>query len=81
MKDNLLRFVTTHVDSDVINASSRPEWLPCLHNVCLLHGAIRLRGRLPSSVGWQQPEAFCDVNYEQLKVGAIVYVIVLRCVL
>nr|CAB3238692.1 dynein heavy chain 8, axonemal-like [Phallusia mammillata] len=67
MKDNLLRFATSYVDSDVINSSSRPEWLPCLHNVCLLHGAIRLRGRLPSSVGWQQPEIFSELNCEQLK--------------
>ncbi|CAK8694917.1 unnamed protein product [Clavelina lepadiformis] len=72
MKDNLLRFVTTHLDSEVINSSSRPEWLPCLHNACLLHGAVRLRARLPSCVGWQQQEAFHDINSEQLSASIAV---------
>lgn len=29
---------------EVVGCSSRPEWLPLLHNVALLHATIRLRG-------------------------------------
>lgn len=73
MKDNLLRFISTYVNSDVINRSSRPEWLPCLHNVSFLHGAIQLRARFPSCVGWQRSEAFASVNSQHLMVGKAMF--------
>ena len=68
MKDNLLRFMSTHINSDVINTSSRPEWLPCLHNICFLHGAIQLRARFAACVGWQKSQAFAHINQQHLKV-------------
>lgn len=73
MKNNLVRFFNTYVDCDMLSMSSRPEWLPCLHNICLLHGAIRLRSKLPINVGWQDPHAFDDVNITHLKVSSLLY--------
>ena len=73
MKDNLLRFFSTVMDSEVVSSSNRPEWLPCLHNICLLHGAINLRAKFPVNVGWQDPLAMREVNIEHLKVGNYIY--------
>ncbi|XP_077973667.1 uncharacterized protein LOC120348568 isoform X2 [Styela clava] len=69
MKDNLLRFFSTVVDADIFTTSTRPEYLPCLHNICLLHGAVSLRSKFPINVGWQDPHAFKDINIEQLKMS------------
>lgn len=71
MKDNLLRFFSTVIDNELVTSSNRPEWLPCLHNIALLHGAINLRAKFPVNVGWQDPHALREANVEQLKVKTL----------
>merc|ERR1719427_2521964 len=67
MKSNLVRFAITSLGCDVINMTSRVEWLPALHNICLLHGALLLRSRFPNAVGWKKREDFIDINITHLK--------------
>ena len=33
----------TEVAGDIVSCSSRPEWLPLLHHVAMLHATVRLR--------------------------------------
>lgn len=33
------------MDSDMLRYSSKPEWLPLLHNLCYLHAALKVRAR------------------------------------
>jgi hypothetical protein len=51
----------TWIDNELLRASNRPEWPALLHNICMLHSAIRLRCRFDLA-GWNKPEAFRNVG-------------------
>ena len=67
MKENLLR-AFSWVDADLLKQSNRTEWAPLLHNICYLHGAIRLRARL-GRAGWNQPQDFLRIGNVELFVS------------
>ncbi|XP_074662754.1 uncharacterized protein LOC141915202 [Tubulanus polymorphus] len=64
MKDNLVRFFS-NADTELLKISNRPEWTPLLHNLCYLHGAIKLRSRFGRG-GWNVPDDFKHINDTQL---------------
>jgi dynein heavy chain, axonemal len=53
MKDALVKAFSL-VDTDLLRHSSKPEWLPLLHNICYLHCALNLRTRFQQA-GWDLP--------------------------
>ncbi|XP_077977225.1 dynein axonemal heavy chain 8-like isoform X3 [Glandiceps talaboti] len=53
MKDNMIRSLSV-IDADTLKSSSRSEWAPIVHNLCMLHGAVRLRARF-GRAGWNRP--------------------------
>ncbi|XP_064629693.1 uncharacterized protein LOC135488785 isoform X2 [Lineus longissimus] len=64
MKTNLYRFFS-QLDSDILRQSERMEWAAFLHNICYLHGAIKLRTRF-GKAGWNVPEAFNHLGVPEL---------------
>ncbi|XP_023932050.1 dynein heavy chain 8, axonemal-like [Lingula anatina] len=64
MKDNLIR-AFSWVDADILKQSSRPEWPAFLHNICYLHGTIRLRARFGKG-GWNNHEDFLKIGNNEL---------------
>ncbi len=65
MKDSLIRSLSM-LDIETLKQSSRPEWPPVLHNIAMLHGVIRLRGRF-ARVGWNDPVTM-DFSYNEFEV-------------
>ena len=55
------------LDADVVKQSSRPEWPAVLHNLCYLHGALRLRARFGRG-GWNSPLDFLSTGNSDLHV-------------
>jgi hypothetical protein len=67
MKTNLYRFFS-YLDADILRQSERMEWAAFLHNICYLHGAIKLRTRF-GKAGWNVPEAFHHLGVPELTVS------------
>ena len=69
LKDTLLRSFNRMqlMDIDMIKHSSRPEWPAVLHNLCYLHGAIRLRARFGRG-GWNVPQDLMQIGNIELHV-------------
>jgi len=57
------------IDNELLHVSSRPEWPAVLHNLCMLHSAIRLRTRYKLA-GWNRPEDFAYVGTAELWVSS-----------
>ena len=66
MKENLLR-TFSWLEADTLKQNTRTEWQPFLHNLCFLHGALRLRGRLGRG-GWNCPSDFLKIGNSQFHV-------------
>ncbi|XP_070568705.1 dynein axonemal heavy chain 5-like isoform X4 [Ptychodera flava] len=74
MKDNMIRSLSV-IDADTLKSSSRSEWAPMVHNLCMLHGAIRLRSRFGRS-GWNRPydmDFSSSELFEALQVAATAF--------
>ncbi|XP_071954985.1 uncharacterized protein [Antedon mediterranea] len=74
MRENLVRGISL-IDSDLLKTSSRSEWPPLLHNLIMLHGALRLRGRF-GRAGWNLPQdmdfKFNEID-EALAISKVVF--------
>ena len=72
IKDMLTRCFNqfNYTDSDVLRQCSRGEWAPFLHNLCYLHGAVRLRARF-GRAGWNKPDDFFNIRFTELFVSTI----------
>jgi dynein heavy chain, axonemal len=51
------------IDNDLLRQSSKPEWVPLLHNICYLHCALNLRTRF-AHAGWDLPSLTSFTNVE-----------------
>ena len=56
------------IDPETLKACNRNEWVPLLHNVCMLHSALRLR-HVYGLVGLNKPYEF-DFNINKLWVSS-----------
>ena len=72
IKDTLIRCFTQfcYSEPDFVKMSSRPEWPPFLHNLCYLHGALRLKARF-GRAGWNKPQDFLSLTFTELFVSEI----------
>ena len=67
IKSTIVNFTSNYLTNDVINMTSRNEWLPLLHNVSMLHGVLLLRCRFKN--GWKDGKVLEEnISSEQLKV-------------
>lgn len=55
----------TWVDNELLRVSNRAEWPAVLHNICMVHSAVRLRSRF-KLVGWNNPEDFRNIGTGEL---------------
>jgi dynein heavy chain len=62
MKEAMTRAFSL-IDNDLLRHSSKPEWIPLLHNICYLHCALNLRTRF-SQAGWDLPALTSFTNVE-----------------
>jgi dynein heavy chain len=62
MKEAMTRAFSL-IDNDLLRHSSKPEWIPLLHNICYLHCALNLRTRFGQS-GWDLPTLTSFTNVE-----------------
>ena len=62
MKEAMTRSFSL-VDNDLLRYSSKPEWIPLLHNICYLHCALNLRTRF-GHAGWDLPAATTFTSME-----------------
>lgn len=56
------------VDTEMLKSSSRSEWPAMLHNLCFIHGAIRLRSRYHRA-GFNIPQDLFPVGTQELLVS------------
>jgi hypothetical protein len=75
MKNTLLRAFTASDMPELVKTSSRPDWAAVLHNICFLHGALRLRASLAGRSGWNIPDKLADIGFTELTV-CISYLVV-----
>ncbi|XP_077863125.1 dynein axonemal heavy chain 5-like [Saccoglossus kowalevskii] len=74
MKDNMIRALCV-LDAETLKSSTRTEWPPMIHNLCLLHGAIRLRARF-GHAGWNRPYSMdfgSTELFEGLMIAAVAF--------
>ena len=69
MKDGMLRALSW-LDADFLRQNSRGEWAPLVHNLCYLHGAVRLRARFGRG-GWNVPTDFLQIGNNELVVSVL----------
>ncbi len=62
MKEAMTRAFSL-IDNDLLRHSSKPEWIPLLHNICYLHSTLNLRTRF-SQAGWDLPTLTSFTNVE-----------------
>ncbi|CAF0936921.1 unnamed protein product [Rotaria sordida] len=62
MKEAMTRAFSL-IDNDLLRHSSKPEWIPLLHNICYLHCLLNLRTRF-SQAGWDLPTLTSFTNVE-----------------
>ncbi|CAF0874114.1 unnamed protein product [Rotaria sordida] len=62
MKEAMTRAFSL-IDNDLLRHSSKPEWIPILHNICYLHCLLNLRTRF-SQAGWDLPTLTSFTNVE-----------------
>jgi len=69
MKTTLLRAFTSADMTEFLKASSRPDCPAVLHNVCFLHGALRLRASFAGRSGWNVPGGLAELGITELFVS------------
>lgn len=62
MKEAMARAFSL-IDNDLLRHSSKPEWIPLLHNLCYLHCVLNLRTRF-AQAGWDLPSVTSFSNVE-----------------
>ncbi|CAF3351101.1 unnamed protein product [Rotaria sp. Silwood1] len=62
MKEAMARAFSL-IDNDLLRHSSKPEWIPLLHNLCYLHCVLNLRTRF-AQAGWDLPTLTSFTNVE-----------------
>jgi dynein heavy chain len=62
MKEAMTRAFSL-IDNDLLRHSSKPEWVPLLHNICYLHCTLNLRTRF-GQAGWDLPTLTSFTNVE-----------------
>ena len=71
MKETMLR-AFSWVDADILKNSSRPEWPVFLHNLCFIHGAVKLRARL-GRAGWNCHKDLLQIGNNELFVRGLFF--------
>lgn len=59
----------SQLDQETLKHSGRTEWPPLLHNLAMLHAAVRLRA-LYGMYGWNYP-ATMDFSFSEIHVSSI----------
>lgn len=59
--------VFNYIDADTLKQCQRPEWPALLHNLCYLHGAVRLRARYGRG-GWNVPQSLVQIGLQEAMV-------------
>ena len=62
MKEAMTRAFSL-IDNELLRHSSKPEWVPLLHNLCYLHCVLNLRTRF-ARAGWDIPTLTTFTNVE-----------------
>ena len=62
MKEAMTRAFSL-IDNDLLRHSTKPEWVPLLHNICYLHCTLNLRTRF-GQAGWDLPNLTTFTNVE-----------------
>lgn len=62
MKEAMTRAFSL-IDNELLRHSSKPEWIPLLHNICYLHCTLNLRTRF-GQAGWDLPTLTTFTNVE-----------------
>ncbi|XP_066278010.1 uncharacterized protein [Branchiostoma lanceolatum] len=62
MRDHMVRSMQW-IEPETLKTSTRPEWPAVLHNLFMVHGALRLRARFGRG-GWNRPEDMVFGNNE-----------------
>ena len=67
VKEQMVRAFSA-MEPEVLRQTTKPEWTALLHNLCYLHGALRLRARYGRG-GFNKHEDFMHIGNNELFVS------------
>ena len=67
MKDSMMRCFAAYEADPMMKQTMRVDWPVFLHNLCYLHGSIRLRARLGRG-GFNSPQDFLNIGNPDFQV-------------